>query len=95
MDGRLYPKRPQSRWQLIETAPKDGSKVDLCYPPPLGRVINCFWNVRYGGWNWRAPILAHDGAPLPEAKWALSSYDHLEPTHWMPTPAMPWEEGQP
>lgn len=83
-------------WQDISTAPKDGSKVDLLYPHPRGRTIDCEW--RQGGvdgdgrWIWLKPIwgsqpgLGIDWHLLPEADWEVCSYPNMEPTHWMPMP---------
>jgi len=79
-------------WQPIETAPKNGTKIDLLYPYPRGRTINCYWAqndlaVLKFGWVWRTPTW-EDGVLLPEDQWNVNSYGG-EPTHWMPSPALP------
>lgn len=81
-----------SEWLPIETAPKDGTKIDLLYPYPRGRTVNCLWaqnDLAYlkFGWIWRTPIWK-DGVLLPEDQWNVNCYGG-EPTHWMPVPALP------
>jgi hypothetical protein len=70
-------------WMPIETARKDGKKVDLWIIPPLGqlssgacRITDCWF---YNG-EWRT-----EDAGAPEG-WASVIW---EPTHWMPLPAPP------
>ena len=63
-------------WQPIETAPKDGTPVDLwaTWPGnamPPRRIPDAFWNANRGEWSHSA------------------GYTWLVPTHWMPTPAPP------
>jgi hypothetical protein len=67
-------------WQDIETAPKDGTTVDLWVQPcedapdeykfdnPPRRAANCY----YHDYTW------HGGGRWP-----------MEPTHWMPLPSPP------
>jgi len=77
------------QWQPIETAPKDGTKIDLFYPYPRGRTINCYWMGEHAaGWVWRRPTWGA-GALLPESEWDIGSYPNLEPTHWMRLPPPP------
>lgn len=78
----------ESAWQPIETAPKDGTKVDLLYPYPRGRAINCFWEERHLAWVWRKATWK-EGDLLPEDQWDWGYYANMEPTHWMPRPAPP------
>ena len=61
-------------WQPIETAPKDGTVIDLWADGQ--RLPNCKW--RYGGWS-------QEYAEHPSAHFDI--YD--EPTHWMPLPEPP------
>ncbi len=65
-------------WQPIETAPKDGTDVDLfVFNDKCGfgvRWTDCFWD----GERW----LSCDG------KWLL---DHEHAAYWMPIPADPEE----
>jgi hypothetical protein len=70
-------------WMPIETARKDGKKVDLWIIPPLGqlssgacRITDCWF---YNG-EWRT-----EDAGAPEG-WASVIW---EPTHWMPLPPPP------
>lgn len=66
-----------SDWRTIDTAPKDGTLVDLwcvhtTFPP--GRSANMRW---FGGeWREAAPMI-----------WGLNPGWHA--THWMPLPEPP------
>lgn len=78
-------------WQPIDTAPKDGTKIDLLYPYPRGRTINCFWDdspVIGGAWIWLTPIWK-DGNLLPESEWSNNCYPNMDPTHWRPVSPLP------
>lgn len=83
-----------SEWQTIETAPKDGTVVDLWMPADFGdpgyRVANCSWReekppfdeISSFGW-----FREHD-----EFGWIdvwVPNEDMSAPTHWMPMPAPP------
>lgn len=62
-------------WQPIETAPDDGTQVDLwCESEHEGfdgqRFIDCYWIYK----KWA-------GIPADPMKW--------HPTHWMPQPEPP------
>jgi hypothetical protein len=60
-------------WQLIETAPKDGSEISVCYHH-AGRWVRriAYWDgTSVGRWLCRP------------CAW------HIEPTHWMPLPDPP------
>lgn len=65
-----------SEWQLIDTAPKDGSKVDLWHPQK-GRCTDSFWHKQtytlYEPWGWGN----HSWGRIVGA------------THWMSLPADP------
>lgn len=80
-------------WLPIETAPKDGTKVDLLYPYPRSRAIDCEFRSGDiygpdGGWFWLEPRWK-DGELLPESEWNTGCYPNMQPTHWMPVPAAP------
>lgn len=76
--------------------PMDGSKVDLLYPHPRGRTINCFWEGSV--WGWREPTWYTAGDPefidgvtrlKPESEWDFGNYPNLKPSHWIRPPGMP------
>lgn len=81
-------------WQPIATAPKDETVVDLLYPYPRGRTIDCYWEASKpfcGTWISRRPTWSVDeGKLLPETEWSISTYPNMEPTHWrvVPTDAL-------
>lgn len=75
-------------WRPISEAPKDGTKIDLLFPDPRGRTIDCFWDEIGPGWFWRTPTW-ENGELLPESKWNMSCYPNMEPTHWQPLPSPP------
>ena len=66
----VSPEGEVSMWRPIATAPRDGTRVDLLYPHPRGRMINCFWHVRTRTWMWRTPRWQGDTL-LPEHQWDL------------------------
>lgn len=63
-------------WQPIETAPKDGTRVDLWVTDR--RVADSWWSLSHNGWI------------DPQGGWD-GEYDRLEgePSHWMPPPPPP------
>ena len=79
-----------SMWRPIATAPRDGTKVDLLYPHPRGRTINCFWHPRTRTWMWRTPQWEGDTL-LPEHQWDLHHAPDAQPTHWRLAPVPPQE----
>lgn len=71
------PKPPNMAWQPIETAPKDGTVVDLWVidsgsVPSEYRVVDAFWQNPAGWW---AANMGYDGETGPVWK-------DLKPTHW-------------
>lgn len=72
---------PPKGWQTIDSAPKDGTTVDLwCVPSngaPPGRVPDVGWQAG----AWRSPSLFSDGRPGFELD--------MTPTHWQPLPDPP------
>ena len=68
--------RDAARWQPIETAPRDGTLIDLWAGE---RIANCAWNVPSKCWAERV------GAGFGGKHWAVVN----NPTHWMPLPAAP------
>lgn len=88
-----------SEWRTMEDAPKDGTKIDLLFPYPRGRTIDCQWRkggvYGDGGWFWSKPTwgaqpgLDIDWHLLPEEKWDIGSYPNEQPTHWRLAPELP------
>ena len=63
-------------WCPIETAPKDGTKIDMWWVNRHGegaRETECFFGK--GSWRWH-----RSGIEVPSL---------YTPTHWMPVPAAP------
>ena len=59
-------------WQPIETAPKDGTIIDLWYPSEPQRVTNCRWYKKNKFWGTER---------TPTADYIESREEN--PTHWM------------
>ncbi len=73
-------------WQPIETAPKDGTEVDLWCEPfdamEVGnacRMTNCMFS-EHSDDVWKAYVALHGWCSI-EKFW--------RPTHWMPVPTPP------
>lgn len=81
-----------TEWQPIATAPKDGTDIfvyvrgDTVYPTAASYKSSAYFKQEYGdseymaeGWYWSFgyPSDFHE--------------ETLEPSHWMPIPAMPGE----
>jgi hypothetical protein len=95
---------PAGAWHGMATAPKDGTKVDLLYPYPRGRQIDCYWDASKpmnGAWVSREPCWGStDSAEgcytlLPEDQWSIQTFPNMEPTHWRLPPPPPAEEATP
>ena len=77
------PQAPDAKWQPIETAPKDGTKIDLwakAWLPAFDRFefmrfADCWW------WN-------GDSMSNSDAKW-MELHRDWHATHWMPLPSPP------
>ena len=74
-----------SIWQPIETAPLDGTYIDLWDGYMNCRVTDAAWQHH----NYR------DGKPNSPKSWGIDSRDWafcVKPTHWMPRPKPPEEK---
>ena len=71
-------------WQPIETAPKDGTIVDLWVGGK--RHANCFWACAVGDndGSWRQQWAEYDASSF-----GVFETVGKEPTHWMPPPNPP------
>jgi len=76
-------------WQPIETAPKDGTVIDLWAvreaTGEADRYANCIWARTVWG-----------GEPIGEPRWQglYDRYSVVTPTHWMPLPLPPESSGR-
>jgi hypothetical protein len=68
-------------WQPIETAPKDGTEIDLWYPD-LGRQPAAHWDTTGLGFGWCWPN-------WNEGRLETVIRPNIAPTHWMPIPEPP------
>lgn len=77
----LYPK---TEWQPIETAPKDGTDIDVIGKDHNGqwkRWCDAYWFRDYEDHGeWRGPWSDGFESPIP---------GRFKPTHWMPVPEVP------
>lgn len=67
-------------WQPIETAPKDGERVDLWATDIFGhgqRFADCYWQIA----QWPEQHDRWVGLPEGRRNW--------NPTHWQPLPEPP------
>ncbi len=77
--------------QPIETAPKDGTRIDVWLSESRRRVTNCYWGRpshtcgENEGYCDSCPD--HDG--WVDGEDFMNGYTDEEPTHWMPLPTPP------
>lgn len=82
-------------WQPIETAPRDGTEIDVweyCHDPAwrpeshgIASGMRCT-NVRWQNDQWEV-FFQHDG------EWDALSNDHYTVSHWIPIPRPPCTDG--
>ena len=78
-------------WQPIETAPKDGTLIDLWLPKSRTRTTRCYWGRpqhacgENEGYCDACPD--HDG--WVDGEDFVLGYTSEKPSHWMPMPAAP------
>lgn len=79
-------------WQKIETAPKDGTVIDLWTKRHFetgiaGRMTNCRWHKPL--WDRRLGPF-QDDVPPNHRCWCDGGLNAVaDPTHWMPLPKPP------
>jgi hypothetical protein len=75
-------------WQPIETAPRDGTRVDLWginrlrYDRRGERIVNVAWGF------------VTDWMGTKREDWQHGRGEDFEPTHWMPLPRPPSDKGE-
>ena len=72
-------------WLPIETAPKDGTRVDLWADG--GRQTNAFWER--GEWLKHIRFVFNRNRPSGDMSGAWRSRVVADPSHWMPLPSPP------
>ncbi|WP_396660643.1 DUF551 domain-containing protein [Methylobacterium bullatum] len=76
--------RAEEGWEPIETAPKDGTEVDLWavkdHGRSAGRRTNCHWG---------RPVFGAEYFGNPGWRGLENQYSSETPTHWRPLPAPP------
>lgn len=77
-----------SKWQPIETAPRDGTAVLLYQPWKSGRETLCIGHYANGWINQLCLYCAHDQARKFGGEIG-NEVSHCDPTHWMPLPEPP------
>lgn len=86
--------RARMEWRLIETAPKDGTRIQLACGELVtsGRwdaEFDCIWNDPR-----KAPIPIGAWTDGTVADWGMEKNIELHPTHWQPLPTPPAPEGE-
>lgn len=83
--GALLAERQRDRWLTIDTAPRDGTKIDVCRPShgTWGeRITDVWWSAQKKAWvHWGDTGFGSMG----EAR-------IRNPSHWMATPPYPSTE---
>jgi hypothetical protein len=81
-----------TKWQPIETAPKDGNEILLCCAtnadgkPITGTPWGIF--VQVAAW-WADDDYPHDGEWVVYCSLSSEPRLHFDPTHWCPLPGNP------
>lgn len=83
--------KPSREWQPIDTAPKDGTVIDLWHNE-FGRFSGCYWGLPHHNCGEAGPYCDSDWHDLSEG-W-VDSFNQItfppdEYTHWIPLPAEP------
>ena len=77
-------------WQPIETAPGDGTEIDL-WSPSRGRLADCYWGMETGdgfGSEPKGPGWVREDCDVT-GYWHYSLIEPFDVTHWMTPPAPP------
>lgn len=90
-----HPMSAQGEWQPIETAPLDGTFVDLWLGNDENphRITDAYWGRPYHTCGEAGQYC--DSCPPNKDVWCDSCFpteeDGYQPTHWMPLPTPPTE----
>lgn len=71
-------------WKPMSSAPKD-RPIDLMFPEPRGRTVNCSWQL--GGWGFYTPFWPNGLDGEMEPMW--NTYPNMQPLAWMDCPPRP------
>ncbi|HEU4635425.1 MAG TPA: DUF551 domain-containing protein [Edaphobacter sp.] len=82
-----------SDWQPIETAPKDGTRVLVCYGSKP-RVIVAYWQSEPSLWE-REDVPCWAVFEPEDPFYSVYLLDEYEPTHWQPLPKPPLSPSAP
>ena len=74
-DGQIYEVLDEPVWEPIETAPRDGANILVCWPQQGSLVMLVWYSPSHN--YWRRP---GGDAVVP-----------MQATHWMPLPSPPKE----
>jgi len=78
-----------AQWQLIETAPKDGTRI-LAWVGDA--VLSIYWDAEFDFvWDEEADASKYEGAWTDDAvkSYGMEERNSYSPTHWMPPPEPP------
>jgi hypothetical protein len=73
-----------SKWQPIETAPKNGNRLLLC---EAGWIDVGYWRVDLNG-----PDTGEGWTCERVQSWGYEEYAYCKPSHWMPLPEAPAQQ---
>lgn len=87
----VTPETRRHEWQPIETAPKDGTQIQVWIPLACSENGGFITHVSYIDWQGDIPNVTYQGKPHHDGWCDTFSGDYVEeaPTHWMSLPDPP------